>query len=142
MIDLNGTMLVQLAMLLVLLIVLSQVAFRPFLGLLDARKERLNSEEQQARDLKDRTQQMMERYRETMAAAHSKGAAIREEMRKESMAQESSILQKAMQEGGQLMEKMKARISQETEAAKSGLRVQAQNLSREIAEKILGRNLS
>jgi F-type H+-transporting ATPase subunit b len=142
MIDLNVTMLVQLAILLALLIVLSQVAFRPFLGLQQARKERLDSEEKQARDLKERSQQMMERYREAIAAAQAKGAAMREEMRKESMAQESTILQKAMQEAGQLMEKMKARISQETEAAKSGLRLQAQTLSREIAEKILGRNLS
>ncbi len=142
MINLNLTMLVQLAILLALLIILSQVAFRPFLGLLQARKERLDSEEKQAGDLKERTRQMMDRYREAMAAAQAKGAGMREEIRKESMAQESSILQKAMQEAGQLMEKMKAKISQETDAAKSGLRVQAQNLSREIAEKILGRNLS
>lgn len=142
MINLNLTMLVQLAILLALLIILSQVAFRPFLGLLQARKERLDSEEKQAGELKERTRQMMDRYREAMAAAQAKGAGMREEIRKESMAQESSILQKAMQEAGQLMEKIKSKISQETDAAKSGLRVQAQNLSREIAEKILGRNLS
>ncbi len=142
MINLNLTMLVQLAILLALMIILSQVAFRPFLGLLQARKDRIEGEERQARELKDRTQQMMDRYREAIAAAQAKGAGMREEMRKESMSQESSILQKAMQEAGQLMDKMKAKISEETEAAKSGLRAQAQNLSREIAEKILGRNLS
>ena len=142
MIDLNFTLLVQLVIVLALLVILGQIAFRPFLKFQQARKERVDSEETQAQQLRERTNEMMERYRQTMAAAQAKGSSMREEIRKESMTQESSILQKAMQEANQTLESMKAKIHQETETAKTGLRIQAQNLSREIAEKILGRNLS
>jgi F-type H+-transporting ATPase subunit b len=83
----------------------------------------------------------MERYREAIAAAQAQGAAIREGIRKESLTKEMEILQKAMQEANRLIQEMKMKISEEVEAARAGLQFQAQNLSREIAEKILGRSL-
>ncbi len=142
MINLNLTLIIQLAIVLVLFLFLSQIAFRPFLTLLQARKDRVEDDEKQARDLRERTEEMIERYREAMTAAQAHGAGMREEIRKESLAQEMAILQEAMREANQLLEEMKMKITQETEMAKSSLKQQAQILSREIATKILGRNLS
>jgi F0F1-type ATP synthase membrane subunit b/b' len=83
----------------------------------------------------------MERYRESISSAHAQGATIREKIRKESLAKEMEILQKAVEEANRSIQEMKKRISDEMEGARAGLQLQAQNLSREIAKKILGRSL-
>jgi len=140
MIELNLTMIVQLAIVLSLMVILSQMVFKPFLGILQERKDQVKRAQERIRDLQDRSEELMERYREAIAAAHAQGATIREKIRKESLAKEMEILQKAMEEANRLIQEMRMKISREMEAARTGLQFQAQNLSREIAEKILGRS--
>jgi len=83
----------------------------------------------------------MERYRDSMSAAQAQGASIREEIRKAGLTQETEILQKAMKEANQFLEGMKGKIQEESQAARASLRLQARNLSRELAEKMLGRSI-
>jgi len=141
MIELNLTMIIQLFIVLSLVIILSQIVFKPFLGILQERKDRVRRAEERGRDLQHRSEELMEHYRESMAAAHAQGATIREKIRKESVAKEMEILQKAMEEANRVIQEIKKRINDEMETARAGLQSQAQNLSREIAERILGRSL-
>ncbi len=141
MIDLNLTLIIQLFIVLSLVVILSQIVFKPFLATLQERKDRVKKAEEQARDLQRRAQELMERYRESIAAAHAQGATIRDKIRKESLAREMEILQKATQEANRMILEIKARITDEVGAARSGLQSRAKNLSREIAERILGRSL-
>ena len=83
----------------------------------------------------------MERYREAISAAQAQGAASREQIRKEGLGKEMEILQKAVEEANRLIQEMKMKIAKEMGTARADLQLQAQNLSREIAEKILGRSL-
>jgi F0F1-type ATP synthase membrane subunit b/b' len=76
-----------------------------------------------------------------MATAQAQGADIREGIRKESLAREMEILQKAMEEANRFLGEIKAKIQEENQMARASLRLHAQNLSREIAEKILGRTI-
>ena len=142
MIELNLTLIIQLAVVLTLTVILSQVAFKPFLRILQARKERIEGAEKKARELQQQAEKLIERYREAISAAQAQGATIREEIRQEGLAKEMEILQKAMEEANQVVEEMKMKIAQETGVARTDLRLQTQNLSREIAERILGRNLA
>jgi F-type H+-transporting ATPase subunit b len=141
MIDLNLTIVIQLAIVLSLMVILSQVAFKPFLSILQERKNRVEKAEKAAREFQLRTEELMEHYRKAIAAAQVQAVSLREEIRKESLSRETEILQKAMEEANRLIQEMKRKIDVEMESARSGLQVQAQNLSREIAEKILGRSL-
>jgi F-type H+-transporting ATPase subunit b len=141
MIELNLTMIIQLFIVLSLVVILSQIVFKPFLGILQERKDRVKRAEEKARDLQHRSEELMERYRESISAAHAQGATIREKIRKESLAKEMEILQKAMEEANRLIQEIKMRITDEMETARAGLQSQAQNLSREIAKKVLGRSL-
>lgn len=142
MIDLNLTLIIQLAVVLSLMVILSQIAFKPFLSLLQARKERIEGAEKRARDLQQQAEELIERYREAISAAQAQGATIREEIRQESLAKEMEILQQAMEEANQVIKETKMKIAEETELARRDLRLQAQNLSREITARILGRDLS
>lgn len=142
MIDLNFTLIIQLVVVLILMVILSQMAFKPFLRLIYARREWINDMEKKTRELKQRLEEMMEKYQEAMAMAQAQGTAIREEIRKESLQKEMEILQQAREEANILLQEMKAKIAQETEFAKFQLQDRAKELSRNIVERVLGRSLS
>jgi F-type H+-transporting ATPase subunit b len=141
MIELNFTVIFQLAILLILMVALSKILFNPFLRVLQERRDWVEGAEKKARELQQRTEELWERYRDSMSAAQAQGAAIRDEIRKEGLSKETEILQKAMEEANRFLEGMKAKIQEEGQAARAGLRLQAQNLSREMAEKMLGRSI-
>lgn len=142
MIDLNITLIIQLVVVLILMVILSQMAFKPFLQLIYARREWINDMEKKTKELKQRLEEMMEKYQEAMTLAQAQGTAIREEIRKESIQKEMEILQQAREEANILLQKMKAQIAQETEIAKGQLQEKAKELSRNIVERVLGRSLS
>jgi F-type H+-transporting ATPase subunit b len=141
MIDLNFTVIFQLAIVLILMVALSSLVFKPFLRVVEERKDWIEGAEKKARALQQRSEELMERYRDSMSAAQAQGASIREEIRKEGLTQETEILQKAMEEANQFLEGMKGKIQEESQAARASLRLQARNLSRELAEKMLGRSV-
>ena len=141
MIELNFTVIFQLAIFLTLLVALSSLLFKPFLRVLQERREWVEGAERKARELQQRTEELMEQYRDSMNAAQAQGAEIRDEIRKEGLAKEGEILQRAMEEANRYLEGMKAKVQEDGQAARAGLRIHAQNLSREIAEKMLGRSI-
>jgi F-type H+-transporting ATPase subunit b len=141
MIDLNFTVIFQLAIVLILMVALSNLVFKPFLRVVQERKDWIEGAERKARELQQRSEELMERYQDSMSSAQAQGASIREEIRKEGLSKEAEILQKAMEEGNQFLEEMKGKIREESQNAKAGLRLQAQTLSREMAGKMLGRSI-
>lgn len=141
MIELNFTLIIQLIIVLSLMGILTQTLFKPFLGVLQERRNRIEGAEKRAKDLQQQAEQLIERYREAIASGQAQGAGIRDEIRKTSLAQETEILQKAMDEANRLIQEVKTRIGEEARAARTDLRLQAQSLSREITEKVLGRRI-
>ncbi|MCX5906142.1 MAG: hypothetical protein NTY64_02865, partial [Deltaproteobacteria bacterium] len=101
----------------------------------------IDGAEKKALELQQRANELLERYREAMAAAQAQGATILEGIRKESLAKESEILQKARVDSNQMIRQIQQRISAEIEEARTDLQMKTQTLSREIAEKVLGRSL-
>ena len=141
MIELNFTLVIQLVIVLSLMAILTQILFKPFLKVLQERRNRIEGAEKKAKDLQQQAEQLIERYREAIASGQAQGAGIRDEIRRTSLAEETEILQKAMDQANRLIQEVKARIAEEARAARTDLRLQAQNLSREITEKILGRSV-
>jgi F-type H+-transporting ATPase subunit b len=141
MIELNFTVIFQLAIVLILMVALSGLVFKPFLRVVQERRDWIEGAEKKARELQQRTEELMERHRDSMSAAQAQGASVREEIRKEGLAREAEILQKALKEANRFLEEMKAKIQEESQTARAGLKLQARNLSREIAAKMLGRSI-
>ncbi len=141
MIELNFTVILQLFIVLILIVALSNIVFKPFLGVLQERRDWVEGAERKARDLQQRMEELMERYQDTLATAQAQGTNIREEIRKDSLAKEMEILQKVMDEANRFLGEMKGKIQEESQVARASLRLHAENLSREIAEKVLGRTI-
>jgi F-type H+-transporting ATPase subunit b len=141
MIELNFTLIIQLIIVLSLMGILTQILFKPFLNVLQERRNRIEGAEKRAKDLQQQAEELIERYREAIAAGQAQGAGIRDEIRKTSLAEETEILQKAMEQANRLIQEVKTRIAEEARAARTDLHLQTQHLSREITEKILGRSV-
>lgn len=141
MIELNLTVIIQLVIVLSLMGILTQIVFKPFITVLQERKNRIDGAEQRARELQQQADELVERFREAIAAAQAQGATIRDGIRKTSLAEEMAILQKAMDEANRVIQEIKGKIAEDARVARADLRSQAQNLSRQITEKILGRSV-
>jgi F-type H+-transporting ATPase subunit b len=137
----DETLIIQLVIVLSLMVALATIVFKPFLQIIQSRKDWIQGAEKRARELHQRSEELMEQYRDSMSAAQAQGASIREEIRKEGLSKETEILQKAMEETNQFLEEMKGKIQEESKNVRAGLRLQAQTLSREMAEKMLGRSI-
>ena len=81
MIAINFTLIVQLAIVLGLMVVLGQVIFKPFLAILQERKDRVTEAEKKARSLQQQTEELIKQYRDGISAAQIQGAMIRERIR-------------------------------------------------------------
>jgi len=141
MIELNLTLILQLVIVLGLMGILTQLVFNPFMTVLAERKNRIEGAEKKAKDLQQQAEELIDRYREALAAAQAQGASIRDEIRKISLSEEMTILQKAMEDANRVIQEVKKKIAEDAQAARADLRHQAQNLSRAITEKILGRSV-
>jgi len=141
MIELNLTLIIQLVIVLSLMGILTQIVFKPFMTVLEERKNRIEDAEKTAKDLQQHADELIERYREAIASAQAQGAGIRDEIRKISLSEEMAILQNAMDEANRVIQEVKKNIAEDARAARADLRYQAQNLSRAITEKILGRSV-
>jgi len=141
MIELNFTVIFQLAIVLILLVALSGMVFKPFLRVLQDRRDWVEGAERKARELQHRTEELMERHRDSMSTAQAQGASVREEIRKVGLDREAEILQKATEEANRFLEEMKGRIRDESQAARTDLRLEARNLAGEIAAQLLGRRI-
>jgi len=141
MIELNLTLIIQLVIVLSLMGILTQIVFKPFMTVLEERKNRIEDAEKTAKDLQQQADELIERYREAIASAQAQGAGIRDEIRKISLSEEMAILQNAMDEANRVIQEVKKNIAEDARAARADLRYQAQNLSQAITEKILGRSV-
>jgi len=141
MIELNLTLILQLVIVLGLMGILTQLVFNPFMTVLEERRNRIDDAEEKAKNLQQQADELIERYREALAAAQAQGANIRDEIRKISLSEEMTILQKAMDDANRVIQEVKKKIAEDAQAARADLRYQAQNLSRAITEKILGRSV-
>jgi len=141
MIELNLPLILQLVIVLGLMGILTQLVFNPFMTVLEERRNRIDDAEEKAKNLQQQADELIERYREALAAAQAQGANIRDEIRKISLSEEMTILQKAMDDANRVIQEVKKKIAEDAQAARADLRYQAQNLSRAITEKILGRSV-
>lgn len=141
-IDVDGTVLIQFGLFLVMLLVLSRFMFRPYLKLRDLRKEGIEGARQKAVDMDARAKQIVADYEENLQKARLRGADERLRLRQEGAARERQIVGAAREEVGRTTEAAKANAAKQAGEAKAQLDAQAQVLARQMASKILGREVA
>jgi F-type H+-transporting ATPase subunit b len=140
-IELNLAFFVQLLNFIVLILVLNIFLYKPIRKILSERRQVIESAREKAASVDLEVQEKMALYEARLRDVKSEAAAIRANALKQAQAEEALLLEAARNEANSSLGTIRERIARESAGAKKILVTQAESLSGEICEKILGRSL-
>jgi len=135
-------LLVSFSVLLVLIYPVHTLLLKPLTAVLVRRSEQIQGAMAQAERGSTEARDLEASIRERLADARAQGQATRAELMSRAEASERDILTSARDAAAESIERMRARIADETRAARDALPRLSQDLAREAAAKLLGRALS
>ena len=141
MISINLTLLVQMGVFLTVLVILNRLLFQPILETFDERVRRVEHAKTQARALEAETAKQVAAYQGQLQEARSEGELLREAMRKTASAESERLVRQTREETGDMLGELRERISREYVEASSTLKVEAREMAREVAVRVLGRTV-
>jgi F-type H+-transporting ATPase subunit b len=141
-IDLDGTLLVQFILFIVMLVVLSKVLFKPYLKLRADREHGIDGAKHKAHEMETSADKMVADYEAQLQAARLKGAEERAKLRAEGAARERQILGAARDEAQRTLDEARGKVRAQAETARKALEAQAATLAKQVTRKILGREVA
>ncbi len=141
MISLNITFIFQLVNFLLLMMLLNFLLYRPIRKILADRAAEIAGGHEKAAEVDRDVQEKMALYETRLREAKAKASEERGVMKKDALAEESAVLDKARKEATDSMNLLKGQVAKEAASAREFLREQTRSLSLEICEKVLGRRL-
>jgi F-type H+-transporting ATPase subunit b len=141
-IDVDGTVVVQFALFLIMFLVLSRFLFRPYLQMRDQRDKGIAGARHEAHDMEHRAAKMVADYDSKLTRAKQRGGEERARLRSEGAARERQLLGAARDEAGKVLDEARKNIGKQTDAARTTLNAEANVLAKQMAKKILGREVA
>ena len=141
MVDINITLVIQLANFLILLVALHFILFRPILRTMEEREQGISSALGDARSAQERVQKRMEEYNTLLADAKQKAAAAFTAIYQEGLDAQRDMIAAERDKAGELLDKARADIKAAADAARADLKQETERLSQDITVKLLGRAL-
>jgi F-type H+-transporting ATPase subunit b len=141
-IDVDGTLLIQFALFLIMLLILSRALFRPYLKLRDTRHKGIEGAREEAHSMEQRARDIVAGYDAQLSAAKLRGTEERQRLRTEGAVYERQVLGRARDEAQKALDGARLQINTETAAARAQLEQQSTGLAQEIVKKILGREVA
>ena len=141
MIELNVAFFVQLLNFGILVLVLNIFLYKPIRKVLADRRQVVDGAREKAAAVDLEVQEKMALYEVRLRDAKAAAAERRAESIKQAQAEETSVLEKARAEATVSLGTIRDRVAKEAADARILLKQQAELLSVDISEKILGRSL-
>ena len=141
MINLDLAFAVQVVNFGLLVLILNIFLYKPIRALLAQRRQEILSARERAVAVDEQVQEKVAQYEARLREAKSEVGAKRADLVKEAQAEETTLLEKARQEAGASLAAIRERVAKESTDARQMLQKQAEALSGDICEKILGRSL-
>jgi F-type H+-transporting ATPase subunit b len=139
MIDINITLLWQLANFIVLLIVLNFILFKPIRQVMLEREQGISSALGDAKAAQERMQAILERYNASLAEAKQKSATTYNTVYQQGLDAQRDMISAERDKATELLDKARKEIAAASAAARADLKQEAERLSQEITSKLLGR---
>jgi F-type H+-transporting ATPase subunit b len=141
MIDINGSLFIQVGLFIFLMIVMNKIFFKPFLRFLEERQAKIEGDEKEAVRLQGEAERRRLQFEEglnkgQLQALGEKGGIVDAGSR-----EGKSFVDKAQEEVDQELPRIKAQIGQEGRQVAADLERRQGAMAKEIAEKLLGRSL-
>ena len=141
MIELNLAFFVQLINFGILVLVLNIFLYKPIRKVLADRRQVVDGAREKTAAVDLEVQEKMALYEVRLREAKASASERRAESLKQAQAEETSVLEKARTEASASLATIRDRVAKEAADARILLRQQAELLSVDISEKILGRRL-
>jgi F-type H+-transporting ATPase subunit b len=139
--DLDLTFVVQMAAFTVLVLILKPLLFDPLLKLFEERERRTEGAKLLARKMDERAGEILRQYETELENVRRAAAEEREKLRAEGQRLEAQILHEARADVAKVLEQGKAKIESERRANRAELAAKTQDIAREIAARVLGREV-
>ena len=138
----NYTVIVQAIIFFAALFLIKKLLLDPVADVLKKRSERIEGAEQEALRLQQESASLDEKVKATIREARSKAQSERAQRKQEALAEERKILEKGREQAQTQLKGISLQIQKEGAEARAQLREYARDLSRILAEKLLGRAVS
>jgi len=139
MVDINWTVLIQIANFLVLILILNIVLYKPIRSILRRRKETVQGLENSVAATLRQAEEKNQAFTDGIKKARLQGQKEKEAMMKAATDEEQAILDKIHTQAKQELAAVKAKISEDTNAVRTALEKEVDNFADAITHKILGR---
>lgn len=141
MVSLDYSLGIQIVNFLLLIFILNVLLYKPILGMIDRRKKQLEESESEIKRLQESVEQKMAAYEEKLRQAKAAAVEQKNEIIGQGAEEAKTVIDAVRAELPGIMEHFRVQMDGEIAAARKILIDQSQNLSVEIAEKVLGRSL-
>jgi F-type H+-transporting ATPase subunit b len=139
--DFDLTFVLQMAAFTILVIILKPILFDPLLKLFEERERRTEGAKLLARKMDERAGEILKRYEVELEAVRRAAAEEREKLRAEGQRLEAQIVAPARAAAAKLIEQGKTRIESERRVLRAELALRTQEIARDIATRVLGREV-
>jgi F-type H+-transporting ATPase subunit b len=140
-VDFDATFLVQFVLFIGLTLVLKPLLFDPMLKLFEERERRTDGAKLEARRIDEKSTSALTKYETEMAKARASANAEREKIRAEAVRKEQEILGAVRATSTQTLEDGKKAAAAEAERVRATLKGQGGLIARELAGRVLGREV-
>lgn len=140
-IDLDGTLVIQLALFLALIFLLNRFLFQPYLRLVAQRDDAIEGRVRSAEALERQAEARLVELELKLAAAKQRGAEERVRIRQEAAAYEREIVDAARQEVARHLAQAKEELRSLGTQLRAELSPEIDELSRRIASQVLGKTI-
>ncbi len=141
MVDINFWLLVHIVNFLVLVAALNYILFRPLRSIMKERQETIGGSFTDAKAAQEKTQVLHEQYNTSLADAKQKAATAYNALYQQGLDSQRDMITAERSKAGEHLDKARAEIAAASTAARADLRGEAEKLSKEISEKLLGRTV-
>jgi F0F1-type ATP synthase membrane subunit b/b' len=139
--DLDGSVFIMLGIFLVLLLILWQLLWKPYLHVRDERVARTDGRRAQAAELENEAAARLARIEAALAEARKSGNAEMAKLRGEAQAKEQQTIAESQEAVRTMLAEARAKLDTSVAAERANLQAETDLLAHQIAEKALGRRL-
>ena len=141
-VDINWTFAIQLGLFFILFLLLGPLLFNPMLRLFQEREKRIEGAKNEAREMYAEADAKIAKYEEELVGVKRAASEERDKLRAEGQRREQQILAQVRAETNALLTEGKAKIGKEGDSLRKELDLASQQIAREIATRVLGREVS
>lgn len=142
MIEVNQSLIIQIVNFIIFLVIVNYLIFKPVVRVLDERRQRIDGTMEQAQQMEAEIQRRLEEYEARIQEAKGQAADEKERLRRDGESISKEIVEKARTELARDIPIIRKQIVSEMERVRRELDKRAHDMARDIACRVLGREIA